>query len=381
MTPYDQYVKSLGLSHQVETRSRKTTTRRYILISALLTFSLAGCPDPTNPDLGGMIAGDMAGETGPAGATPVAGDSAGETAGDLGGDLGGGFTEFRELGDPCTSGAQCDSGICFSVGVSDAGICTSPCDGEGDPCPLDGFECVSTTSFDYICIPADPKPPCSPCEEGWECGSERDYCIYFPNEDARYCTSGCDDDSECPAGYSCTYFGGNVNQCFPDNGVNQCEVIDTDGDQVSDMDDNCPNDANPDQADADQDGYGDACDACPESPEEQQLDGDNDGYGDACDVCPSTPDENQLDSDGDGVGDACDNCPSYENPDQLDSDNDGLGDACTVAPEATFTMGAFVGGASVSASPNYTLMGGFIGSQRPSVLRGPAYQLRGFPTR
>ncbi|MGK7344271.1 MAG: leucine-rich repeat domain-containing protein [Candidatus Nitrospinota bacterium M3_3B_026] len=39
-------------------------------------------------------------------------------------------------------------------------------------------------------------------------------------------------------------------------------IVDSDGDGIEDGVDNCPNTANPDQADADSDGTGDACDAC-----------------------------------------------------------------------------------------------------------------------
>ena len=237
------------------------------LLSVLtLVLILTGCPDATNPNPAG---GSEAGEGGLAG-TVVAGEVSGGMSDGMSGEMAGTEVMLRELGDPCASAAQCDSGICFSVGVSDQGICTSPCDGDGDPCPLEGFACVSTASFGYVCVPADPKTPCAPCEDGWECGSERDYCIFFPNEEASYCTSACEDDAECPAGYSCTYFGGEVNQCFPDNGINQCEVIDSDGDGVSDEQDNCPQYANPDQEDADNDGYGDACDSCPDNTEESQ---------------------------------------------------------------------------------------------------------------
>jgi len=41
----------------------------------------------------------------------------------------------------------------------------------------------------------------------------------------------------------------------------QLQAVDTDGDGVADTKDNCPDDANPDQADADGNGIGDVCDA------------------------------------------------------------------------------------------------------------------------
>ena len=38
------------------------------------------------------------------------------------------------------------------------------------------------------------------------------------------------------------------------------------------------------------------------------VDSDGDGIGDICDDCPSTADPGQTDADGDGIGDACDPC-------------------------------------------------------------------------
>lgn len=126
---------------------------------------------------------------------------------------------------------------------------------------------------------------------------------------------------------------------------------DTDGDGISDSEDNCSTVANPDQTNTDIDAYGDECD----------NDDDNDGICDvagvgACtggpDNCPTLANEDQVDLDHDNIGDACDadidgdgicegtnpiegactvandNCPRVSNPDQNDTDHDGLGDVC-----------------------------------------------------
>ncbi|MDB2675657.1 HYR domain-containing protein [Flavobacteriales bacterium] len=81
---------------------------------------------------------------------------------------------------------------------------------------------------------------------------------------------------------------------------------DADNDGVFDIDDNCPNTPNPDQADNDLDGLGDVCDA----------DDDNDGTLDDEDTFPFDPTED-TDTDGDGLGNNAD----------VDDDNDGISDA------------------------------------------------------
>ena len=110
------------------------------------------------------------------------------------------------------------------------------------------------------------------------------------------------------------------------------ECDDGDGDGVIDIDDNCEAVGNADQNDGDADGYGDACDNCRFTDNADQADADGDGVGDVCDSCPAAPDQGQDDVDNDGVGDACDNCPTDDNPAQVDADGDGNGDVCDPCP-------------------------------------------------
>jgi len=80
----------------------------------------------------------------------------------------------------------------------------------------------------------------------------------------------------------------------------------------------CP--GTPGGPDTDEDGFGDACDNCPLEANFDQADADRDGLGDRCDP----------DDDNDGIADEADNCPFTANPGQEDGDGDGLGDACDV---------------------------------------------------
>ena len=150
--------------------------------------------------------------------------------------------------------------------------------------------------------------------------------------------------------------------------------LDSDNDGILDVDDNCVDTPNPDQADWNNNGIGDACedsdndgildidDNCVDTPNSDQADWNNNGIGDACedsdndgildidDNCVTTPNSDQADWNNNGIGDACedfdndgifdidDNCITTPNSDQADSDNNGIGDACDgIFPNDTIT--------------------------------------------
>lgn len=148
--------------------------------------------------------------------------------------------------------------------------------------------------------------------------------------------------------------------------------VDTDGDGVSDVSDNCQNTPSGEavdalgcstsQTDTDNDGVVDSLDICPSTQQSItvdssgcsafQRDSDNDGVLDSSDMCPLTPpnsvvnangcSNSQTDSDNDGVMDGLDLCPStivgsQVNSDgcassQLDSDSDGIVDSFDQCP-------------------------------------------------
>ncbi len=66
------------------------------------------------------------------------------------------------------------------------------------------------------------------------------------------------------------------------------------------------------------------------TPDDCELDTDGDGVIEVCDNCANVANEDQADGDYDGVGDACDNCGLF-NPNQADCQPNGVGDVCTIA--------------------------------------------------
>lgn len=88
--------------------------------------------------------------------------------------------------------------------------------------------------------------------------------------------------------------------------------------------------------DSDNDGIADNADNCPNNANTNQADNDNDGLGNVCD---NTPDGEVLDADNDGISDSTDNCPNDANTDQADNDNDNddIGNVCDTTPDPITT--------------------------------------------
>jgi hypothetical protein len=96
---------------------------------------------------------------------------------------------------------------------------------------------------------------------------------------------------------------------------------------ASDTPDNCPDDANTDQADGDSDGVGDVCDNCKTVANTDQADADGDDVGDACDAADPQPNPD------DNKGPAAD-------PDQDVNIDDGATGGCSLHAQGKTHTGA-----------------------------------------
>lgn len=101
------------------------------------------------------------------------------------------------------------------------------------------------------------SPDCSTngdCDDGDPCTIDlciEESCLHVADASSEGCLDECVDEDDCDEGYVCL--------------VGEC-ALDTDGDNVPDEVDNCPNDDNASQADSDGDGLGDACDTSGPTP-------------------------------------------------------------------------------------------------------------------
>ncbi len=127
---------------------------------------------------------------------------------------------------------------------------------------------------------------------------------------------------------------------------------DSDADGIANAQDNCPDVFNPIrpmdngvQGNADGDLLGDVCDPCPLDKDTTTCtvfdanDRDADGKPNGQDNCPANANADQADADGDGKGDVCDACPNAANPG---------GQACLATIYAIKTPGSMLVGQRLS---------------------------------
>lgn len=94
------------------------------------------------------------------------------------------------------------------------------------------------------------------------------------------------------------------------------------------------------------------------------LDADGDGLSNLCDNCPQESNPSQADRDRDNLGDACDNCPDVSNPDQKDSNGNGVGDVCDAGG---FLRGDSSSDGEVDISDGITIFGYLFLGQNPPL--------------
>ncbi|MBM4355192.1 MAG: hypothetical protein FJ109_15650, partial [Deltaproteobacteria bacterium] len=113
----------------------------------------------------------------------------------------------------CTTGEECESGLC--VDGPDGRVCAQPCDLDG--CPA-GYACrglaISGPDPISICLP-DEIPFCRPCRQDEDCmryfDDQESFCRWVGPEGA-FCTTSCAEDRPCPKGYEC----GDAGHCEPE---------------------------------------------------------------------------------------------------------------------------------------------------------------------
>ena len=292
-----------------------------------------------------------------------------------------------ELGYPCTTANDCDSGFCIQT--LNGKQCTVTCI---EDCPFN-WECaLHTPSLPdevFICAP-ELVNLCRPCQFNADCMANSvdtgEACVQH-GASGNFCGAACADAGNCPGDYVCdagTDVAGNAGNyclftgeecpcakpfvdegastwCYKENefglchgqrtcmgaGLTPCDAAVPAAEVCNGIDDDCDGDVDDDMVLGECNvinPYGtcpgqEICDdgalVCEGAQAKAELcDGqDNDCDGMVDEGFEDTDDDGiadclENDKDGDGVVDGLDNCPSTFNPAQADADLDTVGDTC-----------------------------------------------------
>lgn len=134
--------------------------------------------------------------------------------------------ELKEEGEVCAADSQCRSGLCFAPTADETHYCRVECDVADWYCPTDGTACVGYEVVESgVCMPFDDRGV-----TGDECTARDDcvsgICLGTQADEPLYCTQSCVDDW-CPDGYRCADGGQLGRVCLR---VYDTGDSDTDGD-------------------------------------------------------------------------------------------------------------------------------------------------------
>ncbi len=183
---------------------------------------------------------------------------------------GDGRTGCSDIDECMTETDDCDPHATCANTVGDF-TCTCDSGWEGS-----GQTCADIDECDLGTDDCGPGNLCTNTDGGWDCACNNGYqwdgsdCVDI--DECAEALADCDPNATCDnfaGGFNC-----DCNAGFEGDGLS-CTETDSDGDGVPFTEDNCPGDANPDQADSDGDGRGDACDFVDDNP----ADSDSGGCG------------------------------------------------------------------------------------------------------
>lgn len=182
--------------------------RTFALVVAGLTVCSMACTksNTTEPDGGGIRFDATLPDADPGDAGPP--DAGRDPSGD------------SDLGGPCTSDADCDTGTCVLDGDGfPDGYCTAPCGFDSD-CPAMGV-CLPVDRSLSLCFARCDEDAERACRAGYGCG--RSFMLPAP-----ICIPGCIEHSDCADGLMCNGSGGELGEgeCFdPDSSLGDACVV------------------------------------------------------------------------------------------------------------------------------------------------------------